>query len=299
MLRTGTIFNIMRFAIHDGPGIRTTVFFKGCPLTCRWCHNPESQNGSPQLYFLENRCIACLDCTNNCDAVSVADGRPDTDRGRCTACGACADICPTAARELMGRCVTTQELLDEIRKDVVFYKQSGGGVTFSGGEPFAQSAFLEEVLTACRQEGIHTAVDTCGYADGEAMRSAPVDLFLYDLKLIDDEKHIRYTGISNKVILENVKMLQKMRRRIWLRLPIIPGVNDSAEDLEKMAAFIRSAGEFEQIHLLPYHDISKEKYRRLGRKYPMEGRTRPPDRPAMESAARVLEDRGLTVHIQK
>lgn len=219
---------------------------------------------------METRCIGCMDCVVGCpqQAILPQAGGLYTDRGKCDNCGVCAAICPTTAREMTGKAYTPPQLLAEIEKDRVFYDQSAGGVTFSGGEPLAQGVFLLEMLRLCRQSGIHTTVDTCGFAGTDTLLKAAAytDLFLYDLKLMDSALHRRYTGQPNETILENLQRLSQTGSRIWVRLPIIPGVNDNELHLAAVAGKLRQIGGIEQITLLPFHNLSGEKYRRMGMK---------------------------------
>jgi pyruvate formate lyase activating enzyme len=264
--QAGIVFAIQRFSIHDGPGIRTTVFLKGCPLDCWWCHNPESQSAQPQVGVLEGRCIRCGACVEACPG---ADGRRGAwdDGFVCQVCGACVTVCPTGARQMIGARMTVDEVLHEIRKDRIFYDDSGGGATFSGGEPLMQARFLGNLLEACRRQGIHTAVDTCGYAPKEHLLAlAPLtDLFLYDLKFVDDAKHRRYAGVSNASILDNLRALGEVHDNIWIRIPVIPGLNDEAGELEAAARLVATVKGVRQVNLLPYHSMGAHKLARLGR----------------------------------
>jgi pyruvate formate lyase activating enzyme len=267
----GTIFNIMRFSVNDGPGIRSTVFLKGCPLACPWCHNPESIGKGNEIILRPDRCIRCGVCIDVCahHAVAAGDGQPVTDRALCTRCGECVPHCYADARALVGRVVTTEEVLHDILRDRIFFDESGGGVTFSGGEPLMQHDFLESLLAACRQVDLHTAVDTTGYASSNILaRIAPlVDLFLYDLKMMEDEKHRRYTGVSNVPILENLRRLVEWERKVIVRIPLIPGVNDDWQNFRSTGEFLASLPSIREIHLLPYHPGAREKYFRLGKAY--------------------------------
>jgi len=261
-MTSGTVFNIQNYCIHDGPGIRTTVFLKGCPMRCWWCHNPESQAGEPVVVGAASRCIRCGGCTEACSH-STGDGEPlpVAPRDECTRCGNCVAVCPTESRQMIGRSMTVDELMAEILKDRIFFEDSGGGVTFSGGEPLMQPEFLRETLEACRDEGIHTALDTCGFAPREVLMSvAPlVDLFLYDLKMVDDELHTRFTGVSNATILDNLKHLGREHGRIWLRVPVIPGLNDTLDEQEAIAQVAASTRGVWQLNLLPYHELGSHK----------------------------------------
>ncbi len=294
----GTVFNIMRYSVKDGPGLRTTVFLKGCPLSCPWCHNPESQAAARQMIVRGERCIACGECVSACKegAIVLADGVVTTFRQRCIECGACSPVCHAEAREAVGDYLGVAEVMAEIRKDLPFYEESGGGVTFSGGEPLGQPDFLEALLAACRREDIHTAVDTSGaapWAVVERLRR-DVDLFLYDLKLIDDARHRQHLGASNRLILDNLRRLAAAGGRILVRLAVIPGINDDDHNLMAAADFVRSLEGVPEISILPYHATAPEKYRLLGRRYQLD-RTVPPTPERMEEIAAKLRRRGLTV----
>ncbi len=236
------VYDIMRFAIHDGPGIRTAVFFKGCPLDCSWCHNPESQGYQPRPVYLEERCRHCGDCVAICpqDAIQSVDGSPSTDLARCTRCGTCVEQCGAGAREICGRRVAVDELISEIERDVVFFDDSHGGVTLSGGEPLAQPGFAAALLLACRKRRIHTAMETCGFAHPLIFQTVAheADLVLFDLKLLDRDRHRRYTGVFNDSILRNLEALAATRRRFVVRIPVIPGVNDSHHDAAGFARYL-------------------------------------------------------------
>jgi len=271
----GMVFNIMRFSVNDGPGIRTTVFLKGCPLGCPWCQNPESISTRAEIMFHEERCIRCGECFTACPsgAVKAGDGKYVISREICLRCGECAQACSSEARGLIGQEMETEEVMAEVRKDVIFYDESGGGVTFSGGEPLLQPGFLIEILKACRRENIRAAIDTTGFAPPEILTAVSdhTDLFLYDIKTMDDSKHRRFTGVSNKLILDNLAMLSSMGKTIILRIPVIPGFNDDDENILKTGRFAVSLGNIREIHLLPYHRGGSEKYKRLGMKYTMAG----------------------------
>lgn len=268
----GYVFDIKKYALHDGPGIRTTVFFKGCPLRCLWCHNPEGQNPGREIMLRPGRCLeSCSRCFDICPlkAISKSSTFPVINTSLCNCCGLCAEICPSEALEMIGREVTPAEVMDEVMKDFVFYQQSGGGVTFSGGEPLMQPEFLQELLVLAKKYNLHTVVDTSGYARFDLfLRILPlVDLFLYDLKVMEAEKHKRLTGKDNKLILENLKKLAAITDNVIIRIPIIPSVNDDDDNLKQMVKFIASLGSVRGIELLPYHPLGKDKYVRLGRDY--------------------------------
>ncbi|ABO51469.1 glycyl-radical enzyme activating protein family [Desulforamulus reducens MI-1] len=293
---TGSIFDIMKYSIRDGPGIRTTIFFKGCPLKCLWCHNPESQDPEPQLMFWPDRCIGCGDCVETCVNQAILPG--GIHKERCRRCGQCAAVCPTLAREMVGRRVAVEEVVREIERDRIFYEESGGGVTFSGGEPLVQPSFLHSLLDACQDREIATAVDTTGYTAEETLLSISekVDLFLYDIKLMDDEKHKLFTGVSNRLILNNLQKLSQRHPHIIIRIPIIPGINDDRENLEQMASFISTLQNIWEVQLLPYHNTGMGKYERLNLPYQL-AQTQPPADEAMQLLAGEFRSYGLNVKI--
>jgi pyruvate formate lyase activating enzyme len=294
----GIVFDIKKFSIHDGPGIRTTVFFKGCPLSCWWCHNPEGQSPEPELVLRESRCIRCGACLGVCDqgAISWNDDVVFTDREKCVLSGACVEVCYAEAREIVGREMTVAQVMAEIERDIAFYDQSGGGVTFSGGEPLLQRDFLLALLKACKGEDIHTAVDTCGFAPWETLDDIRehVDLFLYDLKLMDDAKHRKFTGVSNELILKNLQRLSAQGHDIFLRVPIIPGINDDAENIRQIGAFAAALPHLNRVDILPYHRAAAEKYHRLNKIYGLP-ETRPPSNERMAEITQILKGFGLQV----
>ncbi len=279
----GLVLNIMRFSVHDGPGIRTTVFLKGCPLRCWWCHNPESRRFEPELIFYEERCRHCDECKAVCR-------NPE----RCRACGACVEVCVAGARELAGRRMSVAEVMAEIEKDVVCFDESGGGATISGGEPLAQPRFTEALLAACREARIHTVLDTCGFADRDTMLrvAALADLVLFDVKLLDPGRHALYTGVSSEPILGNLEALAKAGADVVVRMPFIPGINDDCAGVPEL---LKRLG-LRRLDLLPYHAIAVRKYQRLGIDYPCAATPEPPAAQVEELADR-LRGLGLSVNI--
>jgi pyruvate formate lyase activating enzyme len=319
---TGTVFDIKKYAIHDGPGIRTTVFLQGCPLSCWWCHNPESQSRRPVLLYRENRCVLCGSCVEVCpqEGIQLSGGQmlesrdpgsqgsevalrqlgtAVTDRAKCNVCGTCAEICYHGAREVSGQVMSVEEVMAAIERDLPFYDQSGGGVTFSGGEPLMQPDFLAALLRACKAREIHTVVDTSGHTAWQVIDGlrGDVDLFLYDLKLIDNQRHKKYTGISNELILRNLHRLAQCGAQLEVRIPLIPGINDDRENLEQSAALIAGLSGVTGVELMAYHDIAAAKYASLGMAYRLLD-VKPPSEDDMQEAARVFQDRGLIVKIR-
>ncbi len=300
LISTGIIFNIQRYSIHDGPGIRTTVFLKGCPLNCWWCQNPESQLSGQEMIFWGDRCIGCGACSTVClsGAIQIKNGIPVTEKEKCILCGKCIEKCPALAREMIGEKLTTEEVIKDIEKDLIFYEESGGGVTFSGGEPLKQSEFLEGLLNGCREKKIHTAVDTSGYISWEILDKIipKVDLFLYDLKIMDSKKHKKYTGVSNEIILENLKKLSSIHSNIFIRFPVIPGVNDDYQNIKETGEFLSSL-KITQVNLLPYHYIGMDKYKRIGRTYKLAD-IQPPSKEKLSEVSAILSKFNLNVKLR-
>ena len=252
----GLIFDIERNSFADGPGIRTTVFFKGCNLQCAWCHNPESQDFQAQMMFYKDKCKGCGKCAEICPT-------PEN----CTLCGKCTFYCPVDARRVCGKKYTADEVFAEVIKDKAYYENSGGGVTFSGGECMLQIEFLQEILKKCKENGIHTAVDTAGHIPFENFEKILpyTDLFLYDVKILDSEKHKKYVGVGNERILENLKKLFEVGAKIWVRIPVIAHVNDSVEEMQAIKTVLSKWGKPEKVELLPYHAMGENKYPAVGK----------------------------------
>ncbi len=298
---TGTIFDIKRYAIHDGPGIRTTVFLKGCPLRCLWCHNPESIRPTPEPSLRPLRCVGCGQCVKTCptQAISVGTPTPRTDIQRCTTCSTCLEVCPGRAREIVGRTVNVATVMDEVERDSLFYDQSGGGVTFSGGEPLFQLKFLSACLRACRQHGLHTTVDTTCHGRPQDLLhiSDWVDLFLCDLKHMDPEKHRQYTGVDNETILANLQALSARGASMVMRLPLIGGFNEDLHNITQTADFVAQLKSVHQIDLLPYNSGGLTKAERLVNPMRHE-RAHVLTEEEMNPIIRTFTDRGLTVTIK-
>ncbi len=288
----GTVFNIQKMSIHDGPGIRTTVFFKGCPLNCLWCSNPESQRMEKEVACFQSRCVKCGYCAQVCPKGIIEKEPPFeiTDRAQCDLCEVCVKECCTNAKKTVGEDYTAEDLLHEILKDKSFYDSSGGGVTFSGGEPLMQQPFLIEILKMCRENEIHTAIETTGFTDREKLLETAefLDLVFYDVKHMDDETHRQITGVSNKVILENLTHLSKVHDNITVRIPVIPGINDSRENIGGTAALAAELG-ISGLELLPYHNLGEVKYGQLGREYQL-SEIKTPDEERMAEIAEIARE---------
>ena len=267
----GIVFNIQKYSIHDGPGIRTVVFLKGCPLRCEWCSNPESNQIDIEMMYNSIICISCKQCISVCTKNALRFDEESNfiniNRVVCDKCGECAENCPSGALSLAGRYMSVEEVLQEVKKDILFYRKSGGGITLSGGEPGAQPDFSEAILKSVYSIGIHTAIETCGYYSEKILKKLArwTDLFLYDIKHVDDEKHIYGTGVSNQLILDNFKKLIKSEASVIVRIPIIPKFNATQVDMECIGRFLLKIGGFKEIHLLPYHRLGDSKAINLGK----------------------------------
>lgn len=332
-MTSGMVFDIKKYSINDGPGIRTTVFMSGCPLSCLWCHNPESQSLQPVLLYRQSRCLACGACVEVCPENAISVGLENqytdytenteehgeilikksallheirvfpvpkilTDREKCTRCQTCIAACYSGAREFSGRELTVGEVMSQVIREIPFYDESGGGVTFSGGEPLMQPRFLSALLKACRKQEIHTVVDTSGFANWQVFEQilGDTDLFLYDLKQMDSEKHREVTGVPNEPMLENLRKLSAAGARCVARIPLIPGINDDAQNLTESAKFLASLPRLEGVELMGYHDIAQAKYEALGMEYKLAG-LKPPSAETMLSAQEIFRSFGLRTSV--
>lgn len=298
--KKGIVFDFKRYAVHDGPGIRTTVFFKGCPLACKWCHNPESILAEPEAAIRYSRCQLCGRCIEACrqNAVSKGTDYAITDFDKCICCGECVYVCPSSAREIIGKEMTADEVMTEIRKDMPFYDESGGGVTFSGGEPLMQPEFLSARLERCRKENIHTAIDTTCYAEESLVVdiAEKADMFLCDIKHIDSEKHLQFTGVRNELILNNISKAVRIVP-VVIRIPVITGFNDDWENLRQTAEWIKGLEVHCQVDFLPYNSAGAEKAKRLSHKMSII-KTNQPDENYLGKIVEVYEKEfGLTARI--
>ena len=288
----GVISDIQKFSIHDGPGIRTTVFLKGCPLECRWCGNPETISFKPEIMFSAGACMGCEICLNACPqgAIKAIQNQPlFRDQELCLGCGTCAELCPKNALLLRGKTMSVSEVITEIEKDMAFYKRSGGGVTLSGGEPFLQAGFVKEVLKACTEKEIHTVVDTCGQTNWQSIEQSMeyIKLFLYDIKHIDPVAHKRGTTVSNELILENLTKLLKLGKNVLLSLPLIPNFNTSIEDIKQIGVFAGKVGA-KKLRILPYHNYGSGKYQKIGKEYGL-ANLQKSDHQEVEQVKQILE----------
>jgi pyruvate formate lyase activating enzyme len=311
---TGVVFNIQRFSLHDGPGIRTTVFLKGCSMSCFWCHNPEGRHPKPEIFYHADKCITCGECVTVCPnhAHTLVDETHTFLRHRCTVAGECVEVCCSGALELAGEVMTVDEVMEEVLRDRPFYERSGGGITLSGGEPALKSAFSLALLARSKEHGLHTAIETCGNCHWEDLESllAVTDLVMMDIKLMTEKDHKKATGNSNRRILDNARRLAGTRTPILFRTPIVPGINDSAEEFERIVAFVRSLVDLRatngtwtahdtgiQYELLPFHKMAADKYRNLGLEYRASD-IDPPSRSDMDRLAAIAEKHGVTAMVR-
>ncbi|MCU4164739.1 glycyl-radical enzyme activating protein [Carboxylicivirga caseinilyticus] len=291
------IFDIKRYAINDGPGIRLTIFFKGCPLNCKWCHNPESISPQTQKMYAKQKCIGAQACIDVCpeNALSLTPDSIITDWNLCTVCGKCAEACPTKAIEMSGQQMDIDQLIKTIESESLFFDQSGGGVTFSGGEPLMHYKTLLQLLDECGKRHIHRVVDTSLFSRSEIVKQVAekTELFLVDLKHMNDEKHKKYTGVSNQLILENIRLLSDINSDFWIRIPLIDGVNADEENIKKSAEFLSKLNwQSKLVNLLPYHDIGRNKHLKLGSSYNGDGMKEPAQQ-IIERSIRIFSDFGI------
>lgn len=289
----GLIFDIQRFAVHDGPGIRTLVFLKGCRLRCLWCANPEGQSFFPEIGYIAANCLGCGRCFEVCPAGAIETGPNRVNRDLCTVCGACVAVCPSQALTMVGRNVTVSEVLTEVKRDLAFYRRSGGGVTLSGGEPLGQPEFLVELLKGLKAEYLNTAIETAGMAKEDVLDQVLpyVDLVLYDIKHMDNQKHKECVGTPSTIVLNNARFISSKGIPLVVRIPVIPGCNDTNENIRQTAEFAKEIGSI-ALHLLPYHRLGKTKYAQIGREYKLMDVT-PPPREKMLMLKNIVESEGV------
>lgn len=295
----GIIFDIQRYSIHDGPGIRSLVFFKGCPLSCKWCCNPESQSAVIQLMHSKTKCKLCGRCVTACTkgALSIVNNRINIDRTICDKCGDCISACYHDSLKFAGKWYTLEGLMDELLKDEMYFIVSGGGVTIGGGEPLFQQTFLKELIKQCHNRCLCTAIETCGYIDSINFKTIidEIDMLLMDLKHMNDKKHIEWTGVSNKLILKNWEIVSKNMKNVVCRVPIIPGFNDNESEIKEIVDFISSIG-IKKMHLLPYHRLGENKYELIGANYFMKN-VIPPSNKKMDTLLSIAKLAGLNAQI--
>jgi pyruvate formate lyase activating enzyme len=298
----GIIFNIQRYSVDDGPGIRSTVFIKGCPLRCLWCSNPESQKPWSEVAHSDSVCNKCGRCKEVCDtkAISVDDDGVHINRKRCTNCGKCVEVCVPGALKVFGNEISVEETFKEIQKDIQYYQTSGGGVTASGGEPLYQADFVAALFKRCQNEGIHTCLDTCGYATTAAVEKVLLytSLVLFDLKCMDPITHRKLTGCSNKLINRNFELIVASGKPLIIRVPIIPGFNDSDEEITAIARTLVDINCLNQVNLLPYHKFGTGKYKMLDRRYKL-GELVPPTDAKLRRAKEIFKSAGINCEIRK
>ena len=299
-VESAVVFDIQRFSVHDGPGIRTLVFLKGCPLHCAWCSNPESHETQPELAIFPERCLGCERCIAACpqQAAWVDDEGPGVDRTLCQVCGACAGACPSQARVVMGRSMTVDEVFAEVEKDAVFYSASGGGVTIGGGEVTVWAEFAAALLVRCREAGFSTAIETCGHTSWRRLWTVAslADEVLYDVKHLDSATHQQFTGAGTETVQRNLATLLRRHPAVVVRIPVIPDFNDDPETIRDIARHLRDLGVTRTVELLSYHRLAVPKYGRLGKEYTL-GHLEPPEAAALERLAETVRAEGLQCHI--
>lgn len=293
---SGTIFQIQRWSIHDGEGVRSTVFLKGCPLRCQWCANPESWKGNPEVVFFQEKCTGCNRCLTVCKEGAITKGEPSPyfDRAKCCCSTKCCEVCPTGARKLIGSTATVDAVLKVIKRDAVFYRESGGGVTFSGGEPFAQPEFLRQLVTACSRLGIDTAVETSGYFEWEQVKDIfeNLDCVFIDIKHMDDMRHRELTGVGNGKILKNIALISRMHPYTIVRVPLLAEVNANGQNINAMCEYLKKYTRVKGVELLPYHDFGESKYRAVG----TQGRKfTTPDAATMANMKKIISDHSIPI----
>lgn len=296
---TATVINIQKYSIHDGPGIRSTIYLKGCPLLCPWCHNPESRSFQVEIIWRKERCIGCMSCTEVCPlrAIEASEKGVLPDTKICNYCGKCAAVCPSLAMEMLGKEMTVEQVLAEVNKDAMFYQQSGGGVTLSGGEPLSQPEFAVEFLKRCKKLGYHTAVDTCGFVPEKSFDEVMpyVDLFLYDIKHLDDKAHKKYMKAPLAPILSNLRHIVNKNAKVWIRAPIVPTINDTSEHIQGIGELVRELG-LKEVYLLPYHKMASAKYRLMCLPYTL-SHIPEPTAEQMHRLGEILSGQGINYHI--
>lgn len=300
---TGLVFDIQKFATHDGGGIRTVIFLKGCPLSCAWCANPESITATQELTFIPNNCIGCEKCLTACPQQALALGRteavmPEIDRIRCTLCGECLKTCYPGALNIIGRHLSVAELLTIVERDRMFYQQSGGGVTFSGGEPLMQVAFLTAALQEAKRREIHTSIETSAFLPWDKLRPVLqyVDLALVDLKHMDEQQHLALTGVPNRLILDNLRRMAAVGQPLRIRLPLVPGCNDSEKNMRATAEFIQNLANVQGVDILPYHRLGVTKWSQLDRSYRLP-ETAPPSQDYVLTRVEQFQSLGVEVTV--
>lgn len=297
--KKGVIFNIQKFSLHDGPGTRSIVFFKGCPMSCLWCSNPESQKVKPQIMYNKSLCISCKQCEGICEIDAIKIGRDKIiDESKCNSCLKCAENCLTEALEVVGKTVTVSDVIEELKKDAIHYRRSGGGITLSGGETLLQPDFAVELLKACKSYGWHTAIETAMYVDSTAVKKVIpyIDLVMVDIKHMDSKIHEKFTGVPNEKILENIKITDNIAKEMIIRVPVIEGFNSSEENIKAIAEFAKKLKTVKQIDLLPYHNYGENKYEAIGEEYTLKG-LKSPTEEKMNCYKEIVESTGLVCTI--